>query len=62
MEYQCSVCGAKVRDGLMVYIDHTERHIIDEIKSHHPDWAEEDGLCAKCVEYYKAQLRGEPAE
>lgn len=58
MDYQCSLCGKKVGDDLVVYIDHTERHIIDEIKAHHPDWADTDGVCRKCVAYYKLQMRG----
>ena len=57
-EYQCSVCGKKVKDDLLVYIGHTETHIIDEIKKYHPEWVQDDGLCAKCVDYYKGQLKG----
>ena len=59
MKYQCSVCGKNIEDNLVVYIDHTEQHIIEEISKKHPDWAQEDGICAKCVKYYKDQLHGE---
>ena len=40
MEYRCNVCGQKVKDDVFVYIDHTEDHIIEEIKVQHPDWEE----------------------
>jgi len=59
MEYKCSVCDKRVEGDLLVYIDHTEDHIMDEIKAKHPDWVQEDGICQKCVDYFKAQLRGD---
>ena len=59
MEYQCSVCGEKIKNDVLLYINHTEKHVIDEIKDKHPEWAEKDGLCQKCVDYYKGQLRGD---
>ena len=58
MAYTCSLCQETVKGDTLVYIEHTEQHIIDEIRSSHPEWAEEDGLCRKCVDYFKAQLRG----
>ena len=61
MEYQCSICGEKIKDDLLVYINHTQEHIIDEIKSSHPDWVEENGVCEKCVEYYQKQIKGDSA-
>lgn len=58
MTYQCSLCHKEVEGDLLEYIDHTEKHIIDEIKSTHPEWVEGDGVCHKCVEYFKNQLKG----
>jgi len=58
MDYKCSVCQQDVDDDLLVYIKHTEKHIMDEIKAGHPDWSENDGVCQKCVDYYKDQLKG----
>jgi hypothetical protein len=58
MAYQCSICQEVVKGDLLVYIGHTEKHIIDEIKSNHPDWVEKDGVCQKCVDYYKKQMKG----
>jgi len=58
MAYQCSVCQQTVQDDLLVYIAHTEKHIMDEIKANHPEWAEKDGVCQKCVDYYRGQMKG----
>jgi len=32
MEYKCSTCNETIEGDLLVYIDHTEKHIMDEIK------------------------------
>lgn len=46
-------------DGdVVTYVEHTEKHIIEAIKVRHPEWAQKGGLCPKCVEYYKDQIRG----
>jgi 5-methylcytosine-specific restriction endonuclease McrA len=58
MEYECSVCKGKVEGDVLVYMNHTESHIIEEIKNRHPEWADTDGLCQKCVDYYKDQIKG----
>ena len=60
MSYKCDFCGDVVEDDLKAFVDHTETHIVDLIKQKHPDWAEEDGMCQKCLDYYKAQMKGEP--
>ncbi len=56
--YQCSVCGKSVSNDLKILIQHTEEHIVDIIKKKHPEWIEKDGVCQKCVEYYRKQLKG----
>jgi len=58
MEYQCSACGVKVSGDMLIYRDHMNKHIIDLIKTDHPNWVEQDGICKKCVEYYESELRG----
>ena len=58
MEYLCSLCGEKHAD-LEKFIDHTDAHIVEVIKQKHPDWAQEDGICPKCLEYYRKQIKGE---
>lgn len=46
-----------VRD-LVRFLDHTNSHVIERIKSSHPEWAAENGVCEKCEEYYKLELQG----
>jgi hypothetical protein len=53
------MCGKKVQRELMVFISHTEDHIAEEIKKKHPEWKEESGVCRKCLDYYKEQLKGQ---
>lgn len=59
MNYRCPACG-QVSSEIPVFVDHTERHIIDLLKNDHPDWIEKDGMCKKCLEYYRAELQGSP--
>ena len=54
--YVCPVCKAKIERDLLLYIKHTDGHIIDAIKKKHPEWADDDGLCVKCVDYYKKEM------
>jgi hypothetical protein len=58
MQYTCSVCNQKVAGDMMIYRDHTDKHIVELVKTDHPDWAEKDGMCKKCLEYYKKELDG----
>ena len=58
MEYNCTACGQKVPGDMMVFRDHTEKHIVELIKSDHPEWMEKDGICQKCLQYYKQELDG----
>jgi len=58
VEYHCSVCSQKVKGDVLVYFDHTEVHIFEQIKLQHPDWEENSGLCPKCEEFYRNQLKG----
>jgi len=59
IEYKCSVCGQAVESDLLVYVDHTEKHVMEEIQANHPDWEEKDGLCKKCIAYYRVQMQGD---
>lgn len=58
MEYICSVCKKRISGGLVALQDHTDEHIIDLLKADHPDWVEADGICQKCLDHYRGQLRG----
>ncbi len=59
MEYTCGVCRMKVPRDLLVFKDHTEAHIADEIKKNHPEWVEADGVCRKCLAHFKKAMKGE---
>lgn len=59
MNYRCPVCGKDIKTGPAVYISHTEGHIADMIKKKHPQWAEKDGLCGKCLAHYRREMRGD---
>jgi len=58
MEYSCPVCRQKINEGSEAYINHTEEHIVDLIKDKHPEWEGKDGVCHKCYDYYRKQLKG----
>ena len=51
--YTCELCDAQVERDLLVFTGHMEKHIVEAIKKQHPDWAEKDGMCSKCLEYYR---------
>ena len=59
MQYQCSVCDQKVEGDALKFIEHTEVHIMEEIRKKHPEWQDKDGLCPKCEAYFRSQLKGE---
>jgi 5-methylcytosine-specific restriction endonuclease McrA len=56
MQYTCAVCQQKVDGDLIIYQEHTDKHIIDLVKHDHPEWAEKDGMCRKCFEYYQSEI------
>ena len=58
MAYRCAACGEVLEGDMVVYVDHTEKHIVELLKHDHPDWAEKDGICQKCLDYYRAELTG----
>ncbi len=52
-QYQCPLCQEKMDRDVVVFGEHIEGHIIDEVKKQHPDWVALNGACPKCVEYFK---------
>ena len=57
--YRCPLCEKTMERNLVLYLDHTQAHIMDRIKEEHPEWVAADGVCAPCREYYTRQLSGE---
>ena len=57
--YVCPTCGDKMERDLMLFIRHTDAHVVDELKKKNPQWITQEGYCPKCLEHYKASLRGD---
>lgn len=60
--YQCPMCGRSMDRNLILFLDHTNQHVIDQIKKKYPEWVAEDGICKPCADYYTLQLQGELSE
>ena len=59
--YKCPLCQETMDRDLARFLDHTNQHVIDKIKSRHPEWQASDGTCQPCLEYYQGQLAGDAA-
>lgn len=57
--YTCPICQKTMGRDLVLFLNHTDQHIVDQILKKHPEWAKKDGLCQPCVDYYKGQIRGD---
>jgi len=57
--YVCPTCGEKMDRDLMLFIQHTDAHVVEELKKKNPQWITKEGYCPKCLEHYKASMRGE---
>jgi len=58
-EYVCGVCGKHMERDLLLFMKHTDAHIIQTIKAKHPEWVNDSGICPKCHDYYKKQKSGD---
>ncbi len=54
--YTCPTCGEKMERNLSLFMDHTEKHIVDEVRKQNPAWVTKEGFCHKCLEYFKNQI------
>jgi len=52
----CPLCGDAVDKLLYRFHIDDERTVIERIKQHNPQWAEEDGTCSRCVDYYYVEI------
>jgi len=59
MEYKCPVCGKLETGDFLEYTRHTEEHIVELIRQKNPRWTDKDGICRKCADYYRKQIKGE---
>ena len=60
--YRCPLCGRTMERNLVLFLNHTDQHVIDQVKKEHPEWVSKDGVCKPCAEYYRRQLSGESGE
>lgn len=54
--YVCPVCSRTLERDILIFLNHTDAHVIDRIKEAHPQWAAADGICEPCVQYYRSQI------
>ena len=52
----CPLCNDAVDKLLYRFHIDTERQVIEKIRQHNPEWAEQDGVCSRCVDYYHTEL------
>ncbi len=45
--FYCPNCDEHVDQDLLVFLSHTDQHIIDALKQQFPHWVESDGACPK---------------
>lgn len=55
--YTCPTCGEKMERDLLLFIEHTDQHVVEEIKKRHPSWITKDGFCPQCLDYFKKAIR-----
>ncbi|MFQ5892787.1 MAG: hypothetical protein ACE5H5_00590 [Nitrospinota bacterium] len=58
--YTCAVCHAEVERDLLVFLRHTDQHILEALRELHPEWADGDGQGSQVRTHYRAQLGHDP--
>ena len=58
--YICPVCKEALERDLMVFLKHTDIHIIEVVLKEHPKWGHKDGICQECLDYYKKSMGHTP--
>ena len=52
----CPLCNDKVDRLLYRFHIESERYVLASIKKQNPHWAENDGICSRCVDYYHSEI------
>ena len=52
----CPLCNGTVEELVYNFHISSERVVIDKIKSNNPTWAEQDGICSRCIDYYNIEI------
>ncbi len=57
--YTCPTCGERMERELLLFTKHTDHHIIEAIKKKKPEWVTDEGVCPKCLDYFKRSMEGD---
>jgi serine protease AprX len=52
----CPLCSDSVDKLLYRFHIDDERNVLSKIKEQNPSWAENDGICSRCVDYYLTEI------
>ncbi len=52
----CPLCNDTVDKLLYRFHISSEQAVIEQIKSQNPSWAEQDGICSRCIDYYTVEI------
>lgn len=52
----CPLCSDTVDKLLYRFHIDDERNVLTKIKQQNPSWAENDGICSRCVDYYHTEI------
>ena len=52
----CPLCHDRVDKLVYRYHIDQEREVLNRIRQQNPEWAQNDGLCSRCVDYYHTEL------
>jgi serine protease AprX len=56
LSIECPLCHDKVDKLLYRYHIDGEKKVIEQIKKTYPEWAKNDGVCSRCVDYYHTEV------
>jgi serine protease AprX len=52
----CPICNDAVDKLLYRFHISSEQAVIEKIKTQNPSWAEQDGICSRCIDYYTVEI------
>ncbi|GAB2817416.1 S8 family serine peptidase [Ferruginibacter profundus] len=52
----CPLCNDAVDRLLYRFHTESEQVILEKIKLHNPEWADEDGICSRCLDYFNTEI------
>ncbi|HAO47431.1 MAG TPA: S8 family serine peptidase [Ferruginibacter sp.] len=52
----CPLCHDAVDELVYRFHHNSEKAVIDRIRENNPSWAEQDGICSRCIDYYHVEI------